>query len=65
MLVEVPSGTARPVLSAGNPIKMSALTEGPVRLYPQPGQHTDEVLTDLLGMRADDITARRTRGAFG
>jgi crotonobetainyl-CoA:carnitine CoA-transferase CaiB-like acyl-CoA transferase len=65
MLIEVPSGTERPVLAAGNPIKMSRLVEGPVRLYPQPGQHTDAVLADLLELPAQEIAARRTKGAFG
>jgi crotonobetainyl-CoA:carnitine CoA-transferase CaiB-like acyl-CoA transferase len=65
MLIEVPSGSERPVLAAGNPIKMSALAEGPVRLYPQPGQHTDEVLSEFLGLPVDELATRRTKGAFG
>ena len=65
MFVEVPSGTSRPILAAGNPIKMSSLPDGPVRRYPQPGQHTDEVLTELLGLTAPEVATLRAKGAFG
>jgi formyl-CoA transferase len=65
MLVEIPSGTGSPVLMPGNPIKMSRLAEGPLRTYPSPGEHTAQVLSELLGLDSDEIEGLRERGAFG
>jgi crotonobetainyl-CoA:carnitine CoA-transferase CaiB-like acyl-CoA transferase len=65
MLVEIPSGTGSPVLMPGNPIKMSRLAEGPLRTYPSPGEHTVQVLSELLGLDSDEIEGLRERGAFG
>jgi crotonobetainyl-CoA:carnitine CoA-transferase CaiB-like acyl-CoA transferase len=65
MLVEIPSGGPDPVLMAGNPIKMSRLAEGPLHKYPGPGEQTAEILSELLGLDADEIEALRANGAFG
>jgi crotonobetainyl-CoA:carnitine CoA-transferase CaiB-like acyl-CoA transferase len=65
MLVEIPSGGDSPVLMPGNPIKMSRLAEGPLRRYPGPGEHTAQVLSELLGVDAGEIERLRARGAFG
>jgi crotonobetainyl-CoA:carnitine CoA-transferase CaiB-like acyl-CoA transferase len=65
MLVEIPSGGPDPVLMAGNPIKMSRLAEGPLHKYPDPGEHTAEVLSALLGLDAGEIEGLRASGAFG
>ena len=52
MLVEVPrtDGVDQPVLVPGNPIKMSAVAEGPDTRVPWLGEHTDEVLSAELGL---------------
>jgi crotonobetainyl-CoA:carnitine CoA-transferase CaiB-like acyl-CoA transferase len=65
MLVELPSGGPAPVLMAGNPIKMSRLAEGPLLKYPGPGEHTEQVLSDLLGLDTAEIEGLRAGGAFG
>jgi crotonobetainyl-CoA:carnitine CoA-transferase CaiB-like acyl-CoA transferase len=65
MLVEIPSGAGSPVLMPGNPIKMSRLAEGPLRMYPSPGEHTAQVLSGLLDLDTDEIERLRARGAFG
>jgi len=47
-----------------NPIRMS---ETPIEVYRRPpdlGEHTDEVLTDLLGYSADEIAYLRSVGAI-
>jgi crotonobetainyl-CoA:carnitine CoA-transferase CaiB-like acyl-CoA transferase len=65
MLVEIPSGGPDPVLMAGNPIKMSRLAEGPLQKYPGPGEHTAQVLSELLGLDSAEIERLRASGAFG
>ena len=58
-------GTGSPVVMPGNPIKMSRLAEGPLRTYPSPGEHTAQVLSELLGLDPGEIEGLRERGAFG
>ncbi len=61
MLVEIPrtDGVPDPVLVPGNPVKLSSVAEGPDRRPPWLGEHTADVLTELLGL--DDVRARRAR----
>jgi crotonobetainyl-CoA:carnitine CoA-transferase CaiB-like acyl-CoA transferase len=47
----------------GNPIKLSAAPATPSRPAPQLGEHTDEVLRELLGMLPGRIAELRARGA--
>jgi len=56
MLVELErtDGVEQPVLVAGNPIKMSKVTEGPEKFVPMMGEHTASVLRSMLGL--DDST---------
>ena len=56
MVVEVPrtDGVTEPVLVGGNPVKLSRMQEGPDRQVPLLGEHTAEVLAELLGV--DDVT---------
>jgi crotonobetainyl-CoA:carnitine CoA-transferase CaiB-like acyl-CoA transferase len=57
-----PLGVPSPVL--GNPIRFS---DTPIRIErpaPMLGQHTDAVLGEVLGMRADAIAALRSEGAL-
>jgi formyl-CoA transferase len=66
MLVEVPRPDAEePYLVVGNPVKMTRLAEGPVGPAPRLGQHTDELLRELLSLSDDEIAALRTKGAIG
>jgi formyl-CoA transferase len=52
MLVEYdrPDGEERPILSPGNPVKLSRMTEGPIRRMPWLGEHTAQVLRGELGL---------------
>ena len=47
----------------GNPIKMAGAPETPSRAAPRLGEHTDEVLRDLLGLPAERIADLRRQGA--
>ena len=66
MLVEMPrtDGVAEPVISPGNPIKMSAVAEGPETRVPWLGEHTDAVLHEELGLTAAELTELRAAGAI-
>ncbi|WP_063837110.1 CaiB/BaiF CoA transferase family protein [Phaeacidiphilus oryzae] len=52
MLVEYdrPDGVDRPILSPGNPVKLSRMTEGPLRRMPWLGEHTATVLREELDL---------------
>ena len=54
-----------PVLVPGNPVKMSRTPEGPETRVPWLGEHTDEVLTEELGMSEDRLHELRARGVIG
>ena len=56
---------APPMHVVGNPIKLSKMAEGPVRTFPRLGQHTDEVLGELLGLSTDALDALREEGVIG
>ena len=66
MLVEMPrvDGVDEPVISPGNPIKMSGMAEGPETRVPWLGEHTDEVLSSELDLSPADLTALRASGAI-
>jgi crotonobetainyl-CoA:carnitine CoA-transferase CaiB-like acyl-CoA transferase len=66
MLIEVPRDDAeRPMLMVGNPVKLSEVAEGPVRRYPSLGEHTDEVLRELLDLPDAELAELRREGAIG
>ena len=66
MLLSVPRPDAdRPMLLVGNPVKLSDVAEGPVRRFPSLGEHTDEVLREVLSLRDDEIEGLRAAGAIG
>jgi formyl-CoA transferase len=66
MLIEVPrSDSDRPMLVVGNPVKMSRSDEGPIRTFPGLGQHTDEMLTELLAYPPSRLDELRKRGVIG
>ena len=65
MLIEVPRPDAeRPMLVHGNPIKLSQVAEGPVRSFPQLGEHTDEVLRESLELSEEALADLRGRGVI-
>ena len=60
MLVEIPRrDDDEPVLTAGNPVKLSKVATGPETMLPGPGDHTDEVLADVLGLSDAEIADLR------
>ncbi len=60
MLIEVPLPHDQPdMLVHGNPIKMSHMAEGPIQSFPRLGQHTDELLHELLDLTPAEITTLR------
>ncbi|HEX4161583.1 MAG TPA: CoA transferase [Acidimicrobiales bacterium] len=67
MLVEHPrpDGVDQPVLVPGLPVKFAEVAEGPESRVPWLGEHTDDVLAEELGLRADDLASLRTRGVIG
>ncbi len=68
MLVEIPrpdGGDGPPVLTPGNPIKLSKMAEGPETRMPWLGEHTDAVLVEELGLSDDEIAALRDQHVIG
>ena len=64
-VVEVDHPTRGKYLSVGNPIKLSA-RPSEVKRSPLLGEHTEEVLREVLGYSADEIRqASRNAGATG
>jgi len=63
-LVEVPHPTRGSYLTVGNPIKLS---DSPTEVTRSPllGEHTDEILRDVLGFDERDILDIRDSGALG
>ena len=66
MLVEVArtDDVDEPILVPGNPVKMSAVAEGPESRVPWLGEHTDEVLVAELGLGDADIAKLRAEGVI-
>jgi formyl-CoA transferase len=63
-VVEVDHPTRGKYLTVGNPIKLSD-SPADVRRSPLLGEHTDEILSDVLGMSADEAAALKATGALG
>jgi formyl-CoA transferase len=66
MLVEQPrtDGVAQPVLTPGNPVKLSKMAEGPESRVPWLGEHTDVVLRAELALDDDELASLRADGAI-
>ncbi len=65
MLIEVPrSDAAEPLLIVGNPVKLSRVAEGPVRRFPQLGEHTDQLLREALDLDDDALASLRAAGVI-
>jgi formyl-CoA transferase len=63
-VVEVDHPTRGTYLTVGNPIKLSD-SIADVRRAPLLGEHTDEVLRDVLGFSASEIAEIKASGALG
>ncbi|MEP9355647.1 formyl-CoA transferase [Xanthobacter sp. KR7-65] len=63
-LVEVPHPVRGSYLTVGNPIKLSD-NQVEVERSPLLGEHTEEVLAQVLGLAPDRIDALRASGAIG
>jgi formyl-CoA transferase len=62
-VVEVDHPTRGKYLSVGNPIKLSdSITE--VKRSPLLGEHTDEILTDVLKFSSKDVAEIKASGAL-
>ena len=65
MLVEIPRPEGGdPVLTPGNPIKLSKMADGPEERMPWLGEHTDALLSDELGLGTDAVADLRARGVI-
>jgi formyl-CoA transferase len=62
-VVEVDHPTRGKYLTVGNPIKLSD-SPADVQRSPLLGEHTDEILKNVLGLRDDEIQAARQQGAI-
>ena len=62
-VVEVDHPTRGKYLSVGNPIKMSDSISD-VKRSPLLGEHTDEILKDVLGFKANEIAEIKNSGAL-
>jgi formyl-CoA transferase len=60
-VVEVDHPERGKYLTVGNPIKLSD-SPSDVKRSPLLGEHTDEVLSEVLGLSAEEIEAARTAG---
>ena len=65
MLVEIPRPEGGdPVLTPGNPVKMSKMADGPETRMPWLGEHTDEVLAQELGLDSEVLGQLRANGVI-
>jgi crotonobetainyl-CoA:carnitine CoA-transferase CaiB-like acyl-CoA transferase len=65
MLIEVPRPDGgRPLQVVGNPVKLSRVAEGPVTRFPRLGEHTDQVLRELLDLGDEELAGLRRRGVL-
>jgi formyl-CoA transferase len=63
-VVEVDHPKRGKYLTVGNPIKLSD-SPADVQRSPLLGEHTDEILSDVLGLSAEDADAYKAAGALG
>ncbi len=65
MKVEIEHPKVGRFYAIGNPVKTVGMEEGPFEPPPLLGQHTDEVLREVLGYSDERIAALRAQGAIG
>ena len=64
MVVDLPHRDAGTMKAVASPIRLSATPVAYRRGPPMPGEHTDEVLAERLGLDAEAIAALRAAGAI-
>jgi formyl-CoA transferase len=64
MLIDVPHAKIGQLKMAGSPLKLAGLTDPPRRPPPLLGEHTDEVLAEVLNLTQTEIGQLRERGAL-
>jgi crotonobetainyl-CoA:carnitine CoA-transferase CaiB-like acyl-CoA transferase len=64
MVADVRLQSGETIRVPGNPIKLSAVPEGPFGAPPMLGEHTDRVLTDLLNYEPARLEALRDAGVI-
>jgi crotonobetainyl-CoA:carnitine CoA-transferase CaiB-like acyl-CoA transferase len=67
MVIEIPrtDGVQQPVYVAGNPLKMTKMVDGADKDFPYLGEHTEEVLSDLLGLSSAEIARLQASEVIG
>jgi crotonobetainyl-CoA:carnitine CoA-transferase CaiB-like acyl-CoA transferase len=65
MRLDLPHPLSGTIASIANPIRFSETPVEYDRGPPLLGEHTDDVLSDVLGMQAEEIAALKKRGALG
>lgn len=64
MIVETNHPVAGPVKMAGVPVKLSVTPGSVDKPAPMLGQHTEEILQEVLGLKADEIAGLRRRNVL-
>jgi formyl-CoA transferase len=64
MVQDVVSARLGPQRLVGQPMTLERTPSKLVRAAPKRGEHTEEVLGELLGLTADDMAALKARGVF-
>ena len=64
-LIEVDHPRAGKVRMVRSPVRLSKTPDAPITPAPTLGQHTAEVLRDLLGLNAGEIATLKAAGVFG
>jgi formyl-CoA transferase len=66
MIVEMDrtDNVGAPLLTPGNPVKLSMMSEGPETRVPWVAEHTDQILHDELGFGAEELARWRKLGAI-
>ena len=65
MILEVPRpDNQKPMQIHGNPVKLSRVSEGPVRRFPRLGEHTTEVLREVLNLPDAELAKLRAQDAI-
>lgn len=64
MLLDVAHPRIGPLKLAGSPLKLASITAEPRRAPPLLGEHTAEVLQEVLGIAPEEVESFRQRGAI-
>lgn len=64
MVKEVDHPSCGPIKLVNTPVKWSDSKPGVRMVPPTLGQHTDEILGDMLGMSQEDVGALRDEGVI-